>query len=258
MLAGECLEVASQVGEGGEFEEVLAGGGLVDDLVLEDPGEVVGDEDGVEAGAEGGVDVGAGAVADHPGVAGFAAVVGGEGEVGLVVFFGENLDGGEVGGEAGALELAGLLFGVSLGDQDEAMAGGEVGEGGGDVGEELDLLVGDGLGEAFDAAMLLFGEGHVGELLEAGDEGAAEAVQAVAVGEDGGVLDAVEVAANLFGGVDTVIEVGDEAGDGALEVDVVFPERVVGVDEQSLVGARRKAGVGTGWLERLDSGGSHS
>jgi len=37
-------------------------------------------------------------------------------------------------------------------------------------------------------------------------------------------------------GVDAVIEVGDEAGDGALEVDVVFPEGVVGVDEQGLIG----------------------
>ncbi len=46
-----------------------------------------------------------------------------------------------------------------------------------DVGQELDLLVGDGLGEAFDAAMLLVGEGHVGELLEAGDEGTAKAMR---------------------------------------------------------------------------------
>jgi hypothetical protein len=70
------LKVVGQVGEGGEFEEVLSGGRLVDNLVLEDPGEVVGDEDGIEAGAESGVNVGAGAVADHPGVAGFATVVG--------------------------------------------------------------------------------------------------------------------------------------------------------------------------------------
>jgi hypothetical protein len=134
------------------------------------------------------------------------------------------------------MELAGLLFGVALGDHDEAMAGGEICEGGGDVAEELDLLIGDGPGEAFDAAVLLFGEGDVGELLETGDEGAAKAVQAVAVGEDGRVLDPVEVAADLFGGVDAVIEIGDEAGDGALEVDVVFPEGVVGVDEQGLIG----------------------
>ena len=153
-----------------------------------------------------------------------------------MVFFGQDLDGGEVGCETGALELAGLLFEVSLGDEDETVAGGEVGEGRGYVGVEFDLLIGDGLGEAFDAAVLFFGERDVGELLEAGDERAAEAMQAVAVGEDGRVLDTVEVAADLFGGVDAVIEVGDEAGDGALEVDVVFPERVVGVDEQSLVG----------------------
>jgi hypothetical protein len=48
----------------------------------------VGDEDGVKAGGEGWVDVGTGTVADHPGVRGFAAVVGGERLVGLVVFFG--------------------------------------------------------------------------------------------------------------------------------------------------------------------------
>ena len=152
-----------------------------------------------------------------------------------MVFFGQDLDGGEVGCEAGALELAGLLFEVSLGDEDEAVAGGQIGEGRGYVGEELNLLIGDGLGEAFDAAMLLFGKRLIGELFEAGDEGAAEAVQAVAVGEDGGVLDTVEVAADLFGGVDAVIEVGDEAGNGALEVDVVLPEGIVGVDEQGLV-----------------------
>ena len=77
-----------EIGEGGWFEEVLASGRLVDDLVLEDPGEVVGDEDGVEARGEGRVDVGAGTVADHPGVAGFATVMSCEGEIGFVMFFG--------------------------------------------------------------------------------------------------------------------------------------------------------------------------
>ena len=116
------------------------------------------------------------------------------------------------------------------------MARGEVGEGGGYAGEEFDFLVGDGLGEADDALVLFFGDGMAGELLEAGDEGAAEAVEAVAVAADGGVLDAVEVLADLFGGVDAVVEVGDEAGDGALEVNVVLPEGVVGVDEEGLGG----------------------
>jgi hypothetical protein len=238
------LEILCKVGESGQFDEMLAGRGLVDDLVLEDPGEVVGDEDGVEAGAEGGVDVGPRTVADHPGVSDFAGVVGRECDVGVVVLFGQHLDGGEVGGEAGAFKLAGLLLEVSLGDEDESVAGGEIGEGWGNVGEEFDLLISDGLGEAFYAAMLLLGDGDVGELLEAGDQRAAEAMQAISVGEDGRVLDTIEVAADLFGGVDAVIEVRDEAGNGAFEVDVVFPQRVVGVDQQSLI---RRTADGLVW-----------
>ena len=110
-------------------------------------------------------------------------------------------------------------------------------------------MVGDGLGEAFDAAMFFFGNGNVGELLEAGDEGAAEAVQTIAVGEDGVVFDAVEVAADLFGGVDAVVEIGDEAGDGTLEVDVVLPQGVVGVDEQGLAGGASGMIRGLVWGE---------
>ena len=229
-----------EVGEGGEFEKLLAGGGLIDNLVFEDPGEVVRDEDGVQTCREGGVDVGAGAVPDHPGVGGFAVVVVDEATVGFAVFFGQDLDGGEMGGEAGASELASLLFEDPLGDEDQAVTCGQVGESLGDVWEELDLLIGDGLGEAFDAAVLFRGQGNVGELLEAGDEGSAEAVQTIAVGDDGGVLDMVEMVADFFGGVDAVIEVGDEAGNGALEVDIVLPKRVVGVDQEGLIG--RSAG----------------
>ena len=61
-------------------------------------------------------------------------------------------------------------------------------------------------------------------------------MQTIAVGDDSGVLDTVEMVADLLGGVDAVIEVGDEAGNGALEVDVVLPKRVVGVDQEGLIG----------------------
>jgi hypothetical protein len=129
-----------------------------------------------------------------------------------------------------------LLVMISLGDQDEAMAGGELAERRGNVGEKFDLMLGDGLGEAFDTAMLFVRHGGVAELLEAGDQRSAEAVESVAVGEDGVVLDSIEVAANLFRSVDAVIEVGDETSDGTLEVDVVLPERVVRVNQEGLVG----------------------
>ena len=168
---------------------MLAGGGLVDDLVLEDPGEVVRDEDGVQAGGERGVDVGLGAVADHPGVWRSRSRGGGEGCDRLHRLFRQDFDGGEVRREAGAVEFVALLGVVAFGDQDAAVAAGEVGEGLGDAGEELDLLVGDGLREADDAGVLLRGDGVVGELLEAGDQRLAKALEAVAVGRDGGAFE---------------------------------------------------------------------
>ena len=68
---------------------------------------------------------------------------------------------------------------------------------------------------------------------------------------DGVVLNAVEMATYLFGGVDPVVKVGDEAGDGPLEVDVVLPESVVGVDEQGLADPMPE------WLARSLVWGAH-
>jgi hypothetical protein len=42
----------------------------------------------------------------------------------LMMFFREHLDCSEVGGKAGAMQFVGLLGLISLGDQDETMAGG--------------------------------------------------------------------------------------------------------------------------------------
>lgn len=230
------LEVECKIRKGGEFQKNLTVGRLVDYLVLQHPGEVVRDEDCVEAGGQGGIDVGARAVADHPCRRCFAGVVRRQGEVGFGVFLRQDLNCGEVRCQTGAVELVVLLFGIALGDHDDAVAGREVGEGFGNFGEEFDLLIGDGLGEADDAVVLFGADGLVGELLKAGDQRFAEAVETVPLGLDGGVFDAVEVAADLFRGVDPVVEVGDERRDCPLEVNVVLPQGVVGVDEESLVG----------------------
>ena len=53
---------------------------------------------------------------------------------------------------------------------------------------------------------------------------------------DGGVFDPVEMTAYLIGGVDAVVKIGDKAGDRSLEVDIVLPQRVVGVEEERLSG----------------------
>lgn len=129
------------------------------------------------------------------------------------------------------MQLVGLLVLVSLGDENEAVTRGEFAERGANVGEKLDLLLGDGLGEAFNATVLFVCHGDVAELFEAGDQRPAEAVKPVTVGADSVVFDSVEVAADLFRGVNSVIKVGDEAGDGTLKVDVVLPESVVGINQ---------------------------
>ncbi len=143
------------------LEELLARWGDVDHLVLQDPSAVMGDEDGVQAGGEGGVDVGLGRVADHPGGGGVQGVAGDELAVGGGILFGEHLDGGEERAEARALQLVGLLFKIALGDHDAAMALAELGEGGVDLREEVDLRGGDGVCERDDARVVFWRDGLV-------------------------------------------------------------------------------------------------
>ncbi len=213
----------NEVREGSQFEEVLTSWGLVHDLMLEHPREVVGDEDSVKSGRKCGVDVGLWAVADHPGCTDVTGVMTGNGAVGVTMFFSKNFDSGEVGSKAGALKLIDLLGGISFSNKDEAMPGGKVGEGGFDGREKLDLMLGNRLREAENALMLVWCDGGIGELLEAVDKRAPKAVEPVAVCRDGGMFAVIEVFANLLGRVDTMIEVGDKRRDGTLEVDVVLP-----------------------------------
>jgi len=79
------------------------------------------------------------------------------------------------------------------------------------------------------------GDLGVGELLEAGDERTAEALKAITVFGDGCVFAEVEVFADFLVSVDAMIQIGDKGGDCTLEVDVVLPERVIGVEEKGLL-----------------------
>lgn len=76
-------------------------------------------------------------------------------------------------------------------------------------------------------------------------------MQTIAVGLDGVMFDAVEMTPNLFGGMDTVVQVRDEARDCPLEVDVVLPERVVGIDQECLGLAASHGGRNGGRGHRL-------
>ena len=92
-------------------------------------------------------------------------------------------------------------------------------------------MVVDGIGEAQDLAMLLVRYRSVRKLLVAVQERTAKAAKAISVSRNSGMLTAIQMLADLSRCMDLVVEKGDEGGDGALEVDVVFPKGVVGVYE---------------------------
>src|SRR5258708_36546914 len=68
-------------------------------------------------------------------------------------------------------------------------------------------------------------------------------VQVVAMRYDAFAIDIVQDLAHLLGRELVMIQKGNEASDGALEVDVVLPESVVGVDEEGLGHASYELGA---------------
>ena len=78
---------------------------------------------------------------------------------------------------------------------------------------------------------LVPGEFHVGFL-----ERAAEAAHAVAVLADIAALGFVQDVAGVFAGIAEGFEQGEKFLDGLLEVNIVFPERIVGIDQNGFSG----------------------
>src|ERR1700733_342777 len=232
-LCGESLlEVGPEFAEGGENDEFADAG--EDGLVLELPGVLVRDVDGVEADLHGGIDIAARAVADHPRGVFYDFVFADEEIVGLGILFADDFDELEKSLEAGALDLGSLLCGLAFGEENEAVALGEIGERFGNAIENFrrrafefdDAIV--NLRERF-ALRLVFGELHVGLF-----ERAAEAADAVAVLANVFALGFVEDVADVGARVAAGLDEGDEIFDQFFEEDVVFPEGVVGVDEKGV------------------------
>ena len=95
-------------------------------------------------------------------------------------------------------------------------------------------MAGDGVGESVDGFVQSGGERLDRQALEGLDQRMRETVQPVAMADDGLALHLVQHFAHLLGRVFVMIQERDEVGDGALKVDVVLPQRIVGIDEQRL------------------------
>ena len=141
---------------------------------------------------------------------------------------------GEIFFQSRALHFARLFSDRALGHQDQVMALRQVLESFGHFGQNLDRMLGNGVGKTIDLRMQLGRNRLDAQTLKGIDESMRETVQSVAVFHDAFALDIVEHFAHLLGRELVMIQKRDETGDGALKVDVVFPERVVGVDEKGL------------------------
>src|SRR5580704_6952797 len=110
--ASGALEVAAKFAESWQDDQLS--GSSHDRLVLELPGVLVRDIDGVEADFHGGIDVAARAVADHPpvGLDDFVFVY--ESAVGVGIFLRHDFDEFKEALQARSLDLRGLLGGLAF------------------------------------------------------------------------------------------------------------------------------------------------
>jgi len=220
--------MAAEFAEGGQDDE-LAGAGF-DRFMFEVPGVLVGDVDGVQADFHRGVDVAAWGVADHPAVRFYDFVFVDKTSVGDSVFFGDDFDGFEKALQAGALDLCGLFGGFTFGEENEAVALGQISE------RFRNAVENFGRGAfKFDDAVVDFGEGFaggrlVGEFQIGFFKGFAEAAHAVAVLANIFSLRFVENVANVGARVAARLDERDEVFDELFEEDIVLPESVVSVD----------------------------
>jgi hypothetical protein len=237
MLGDVRLEMRAEFAEAGEDYEFAGAGHYW--FVFHVPGVLVRDVDGVEADFEGGVDVAARAVADHPALRFYDFVFADEAGVGDGVFFVDDFDGLEKALQAGTLDFCRLLGRFAFREQNQAVALGEIGERFRNSIENFwrgalevyDAVV--NFGQRFPLGLML-GELHVGFF-----KGAPEAAHAVAILPDIFALGFVEDVANVGARETAGFDEGDEILDQFFEEDVVFPERIVGVNEKGIASHNR-------------------
>ena len=99
-------------------------------------------------------------------------------------------------------------------------------------------MLGNTVSKAVDC-LVQFGRERVDcKAFEGLHQGVREAVQSVSVGENAFALHVVQHFAHLLWGILVMLQKRNKLRNGTLEVNVVFPERVIGIDEQRLRAVR--------------------
>src|ERR1700722_1112179 len=102
----------------------------------------------------------------------------------------------------------------------------------GNLGNNFDRLIRDRIGEIANLRVRLRRDRLDAQALEGVDQSVREAVQAVSVFYDAVALNLVEHCAHLLGRKLMMVKKRNEARDGAFKINIVLPQRVVGVDEE--------------------------
>ena len=95
-------------------------------------------------------------------------------------------------------------------------------------------MAGNGVGKSVDSFVQGRGQRFDGQAFEGRDQRVRKTMQAVAVADDGLALHLVQHLAHLLRSVLVVIQKRNKVSDGALKVNIVFPECIVGIDQQGL------------------------
>ena len=122
----------------------------------------------------------------------------------------------------------------ALGHQNQVVAFRQILQGFRHARQEFNRMPGNGMRESIDGFVQRRGERFDRQALEGLDQRMRETVQPVAMADDGLALHLVQHFTHLLVRVLLVVQKRDELGDGALEVDVIFPKRIVGIDQQRL------------------------
>src|SRR5882672_2375960 len=203
-------------------------------FVLQGPGVLMRNVYGIQADLHGRIDVASRAIADHPAVSFHNLVLVDQAAVRLRILLRHDLDGFKKSLQAGTFDFCGLFRGLALGEKNEPVPLGEIRK---SFRNAVKYFRRRAL-ELDDAAVNLrqcFALRHLlGELDISFFEGAAEAAHAIAVLPDILAFRFIQDVANIGAGIPAGFNDADEILDQLFKKYVVFPERVVRINQQGM------------------------
>src|SRR5260370_16201946 len=133
------------------------------------------------------------------------------------IFFRHDFNRLEVLPQSGAFEFARLLKWVSFGHENEAMARAEIGQGLRYSGNDLDGVLGNGVGKAVNGLAQRGRERLNGDAFKGVNQGLDKAVQAISVLADGFALYLVQLLPHLLRREFVMVEKSNAIRNGAVE-----------------------------------------